>query len=114
MPRRFSSAGWPFCSSLRARCCAARCASPPAAAPWIGLLTFGAGAALTFGTSLGERIVQLAKLDASAQTRLDVFKLFDYLSTNDLLYGVDFAEINFLLKTYKDVNIIEIAGSAFC
>ena len=78
-----------------------------AAAPWVGLLTLGAGAALIFGTSLGERIVQLAKFDASAQTRLDVFKLFDHLSTSDLLYGIDFAEINFLLKTYKDVDIIE-------
>ena len=78
-----------------------------AAAPWIGLVTLAAGAALTFGTSLGERIVELAKFDASAQTRLDVFKLFDYLSPSQLLYGVDFAEINFLMKTYKDVSIIE-------
>jgi hypothetical protein len=78
-----------------------------AAAPWIGLLALGAGTALTFGTSLGERIVQLAKIDASAQARIDVFKLFDYLSPSDLIYGVDFAEINFLLKTYKDVAVIE-------
>jgi hypothetical protein len=78
-----------------------------ASAPWIGLIAVGAGSALTFGTSLGERIVQLAKIDASAQARIDVFKLFHYLSTSELLYGVDFAEINFLLKTYKDVAIIE-------
>lgn len=78
-----------------------------AAAPWIGLVVLGAGSALTLGTSFGERIVQLAKIDASAQARIDVFKLFDYLSTSDLIYGVDFAEINFLLKTYKDVAIIE-------
>jgi hypothetical protein len=78
-----------------------------ASAPWIGLIAVGAGSALTFGTSLGERIVHLAKIDASAQARIDVFKLFHYFSTNDLLYGIDFAEINFLLKTYKDVAIIE-------
>ncbi|HZP08107.1 VpsF family polysaccharide biosynthesis protein, partial [Methyloceanibacter sp.] len=78
-----------------------------AAAPWFGLLAIGAGAALALGTSLGERIVQLAKIDASAQARIDVFRLFNYLSPGDLLYGVDFAEINFLLKTYKEVAIIE-------
>ena len=78
-----------------------------AAAPWIGLIILAAGAALTFGTSLGERIVGLAKFDASAQTRLDVFKLFHYLSPSEVLYGVDFAEINFLMKTYTDVDIIE-------
>ncbi len=78
-----------------------------AAAPWLGLLAIGAGAALTFGTSLGERIVELAKIDASAQARIDVFRLFNYLSPSDLIYGVDFAEINFLLKTYKEVAIIE-------
>lgn len=78
-----------------------------AAAPWAGLLAICALAALTFGTSLGERIVELAKIDASAQARIDVFRLFNYLSPGDLLYGVDFAEINFLLKTYKEVAIIE-------
>ena len=81
--------------------------STMAAAPWIGLLTLGSGIGSTFGTSLGERIVQLAKFDASAQTRLDVFKLFDYLSPSQLLYGVDLPRLNFLIKTYKDVSIIE-------
>ncbi len=77
------------------------------AAPWIATLALAAGAALTFGTVLGERIVKLAKFDESAQTRVDAFKLFDYLSPSDILYGVDFAEVNFLLTTYKDVQIIE-------
>ncbi len=77
------------------------------AAPWIAILALAAGAVLTFGTVLGERIVKLAKFDESAQTRVDAFKLFDYLSPSDILYGVDFAEVNFLLTTYKDVQIIE-------
>jgi hypothetical protein len=77
------------------------------AAPWIATLVLATGAGLTFGTVLGERIVKLAKFDESAQTRVEAFKLFDYLSPNDILYGVDFAEVNFLLTTYKDVQIIE-------
>jgi hypothetical protein len=77
------------------------------AAPWIALVALAGGAALTFGTVLGERIVKLAKFDPSAQTRVDAFKLFDYLNTNDLLYGVHFAEVNFLIRTFKDVQIIE-------
>jgi len=77
------------------------------AAPWIALVTLAGGAVLTFGTVLGERIVKLAKFDQSAQTRVEAFKLFDYLNTNDLLYGVDFAEVNFLIATFKDVKIIE-------
>jgi hypothetical protein len=77
------------------------------AAPWIATLGLAVGTALTFGTVLGERIVGLAKLDDSAQTRLDVFKFFDHLSTSDLLYGVDVAEINFLITVYQDVPIIE-------
>ena len=77
------------------------------AAPWIAILAFAGGAVLTFGTVLGERIVKLAKFDPSAQARVDAFKLFDYLNTNDLLYGVDFAEVNFLIATYQDVQIIE-------
>jgi hypothetical protein len=78
-----------------------------AAAPWVGLVALAGGYVLTFGTTLGERIVKLAKFDESAQTRVDAFRLFDYLGTDQLLYGVDFAEVNFLLKTYKDVAIIE-------
>ncbi len=81
--------------------------STMAAAPWIALLSVVAGSVLTFGTSLGERIVGLAKLDPSAQARLDVYRLFDYLTPSDLLYGVDAAEISFILKTYKEVEIIE-------
>jgi hypothetical protein len=77
------------------------------AAPWLALLALAGGAALTFGTVLGERIVKLAKFDESAQTRVDAFKLFDYVSPHDLLYGVDFAEVNFLLDTYGAVKIIE-------
>jgi hypothetical protein len=78
-----------------------------AAAPWIAVLSLAVGIVLTFGTVLGERIVQAAKFDESAQARVHVFRLFRYLSTNDLLYGVDFAEVGFLLKTYKEVDIIE-------
>ena len=77
------------------------------AAPWIALATLALGTALTFGTVLGERIVKLAMFDESAQTRVDAFKLFDYLSTSDLLYGADLAKVGFMLETYKDVKIIE-------
>jgi hypothetical protein len=77
------------------------------AVPWMSALVVAIGAVLTFGTVLGERIVGLAKLDVSAQARLHAFKLFDYLSPNDILYGVDFAETNFLLKRDPDVNILE-------
>lgn len=76
-------------------------------APLVGTLALAAGAVLTFGTVLGERIVALARFDESAQARVDAFKLFDYLSLNDVLYGVDFAEVNFILKLDKDVQIIE-------
>lgn len=77
------------------------------AAPLIATLALAAGAALTFGTVLGERIVKLAKFDDSAQTRVDAFKLFDYVGRDGFLYGVDFAEVNFLLDTYGAVKIIE-------
>jgi hypothetical protein len=78
-----------------------------AAAPWIATMMLAAGGALTFGTVLGERIVKLAKFDESAQARVYAFKLFDYLSTQDLLFGVDFAEIGFLLKIDPDLRILE-------
>ena len=78
-----------------------------AAAPWIALVGLAAGAALTFGTVLGERIVKLAKFEDSAQTRVEAFRIFDYLSADNMLYGIEFAEVNFLLDTYKDVQIIE-------
>jgi hypothetical protein len=78
-----------------------------AAAPWIAMVTLLAGTALTFGTVLGERIAKLAKFDESAEARVYAFKLFDYLSMHDLLYGVDFAEIEFLLKIDKDLRILE-------
>ncbi|MGH6737156.1 MAG: VpsF family polysaccharide biosynthesis protein [Methyloceanibacter sp.] len=77
------------------------------AAPWIALVAFVAGTALTLGTVLGERIVKLAKFDQSAQARVDTFKVFDYLGPNELLYGVDFAELNFMLDINNDVKIIE-------
>ncbi len=70
-------------------------------------MALAAGAVLTLGTVLGERIVKLAKFDESAQMRVDAFKLFDYLSSNNVSYGIDFAEVNFLIDTYKDVQIIE-------
>lgn len=76
-------------------------------APLVGTVAVAAGAVLTFGTVLGERIVALAKFDESAEARVNAFKLFDYLGTNDILYGVDFAEVNFILKIDRDVNIIE-------
>jgi hypothetical protein len=76
-------------------------------APLIGTVAVAAGAVLTLGTVLGERIVALARFDESAEARVNAFKLFDYLSTSDLLYGVDFAEVNFILKIDRDVNIIE-------
>lgn len=76
-------------------------------APWIALLTLAAGAALTLGTVLGERIVKLAKFDESAQVRVDSFKIFNYLNWDQILYGIDFAERNFLIDTFKDVKIIE-------
>jgi len=77
------------------------------AAPWIATFTLTAGAALTFGSVLGERIVKLAKFDESAQVRVDSFRIFNYLSWDKILNGIDFAERNFLIDTYKDVNIIE-------
>lgn len=77
------------------------------AVPWIGSLAVAVGAALTFGTVLGERVVNLAKFDVSAQARVHAFKLFDYLSPHDILSGVDFAEINFLLKRDPEVSILE-------
>lgn len=76
-------------------------------APLIGTFAIAVGAVLTLGTVLGERIVALAQFDESAQARIKAFKLFDYLSTSDLLYGVDFAEVNFILKLDRDVHIIE-------
>jgi hypothetical protein len=78
-----------------------------AAAPWIAMITLAGGTVLTLGTVLGERIVALAKFDTSAEARVYAFKLFDYLSWNDLLYGVDFAEIAFLIKIDKDLHILE-------
>jgi hypothetical protein len=77
------------------------------AAPWIATLALAAGAVLTLGTVLGERIVKLAKFDESAQVRVDSFKIFNYLNWDKILNGIDFAERNFLIDTYKDVNIIE-------
>jgi len=78
-----------------------------AAAPWIALVSLAAFTALTFGTSLGERIVKLAKLDESAQARVNVFGLFDSLSTNDLLYGANLTKVGFTLETFNNVKIIE-------
>jgi hypothetical protein len=77
------------------------------AIPWLSVLIVMIGAALTFGTVLGDRVVGLAKFDVSAQARVYAFRLFDYLSPSDILYGVHFAEINFLLKRDPDLNILE-------
>jgi hypothetical protein len=78
-----------------------------AGGPWIAGLALAGGAALTFGTVLGTRIVELAKFDGNAQVRVDAFKVLNYLSPNELLYGADSAEIKFLIETFKDVDIVE-------
>jgi len=58
-------------------------------------------------TDLGARIFNNAYLDTSAMARFDLFRVFDYLSTSDVLFGIGFDRLQLILLRDKTLPIIE-------
>lgn len=69
-------------------------------------LVAGSIVALTFSLELGERIFQNLSWDTSAQSRILIFRAFDYLSLQDWLWGIGPARIDVLLDRLKASTVL--------
>ncbi|HYD64828.1 VpsF family polysaccharide biosynthesis protein [Azospirillum sp.] len=58
-------------------------------------------------TGLGERIVGRALFDGSAQTRLEAFNIFNYISRDQLWFGISSEAVGILMENLSHIGVIE-------
>lgn len=70
---------------------------------WVTVIAFISGAFLLFSMNFGGRLLEMGLLDDnSAQTRIDVFSIFQYFDMEDFLFGLFGVKIN-LIKYYSGI-----------
>lgn len=58
-------------------------------------------------TTFGERLLGTLYFDSSAAERVQVFNIFDYMTENEVLFGIDSTTVDYLLERQLNIGGIE-------